>query len=166
MKPGVPHLLVAGLVVIAGLFAFARGTERIAFHREQLARRAVERGQLDELAVRLADARAARAVLAAGAGAEGRVESLVRRLLDGMGADLVRRETRAVGDGWVVRGYDLRLERVPVVALGRLLEACAAATPPVRVNDLQLTALTEAPGFVRAQLALAEIVPPGEESAP
>jgi hypothetical protein len=124
------------LVLVALWFAWNR-YGAITFYDAQLKNRLRDLRELRVLAAAEAGQRAGVEQLLSGAGAEENLSVLVREYLPGIKVDIKPRETTPAMDGWSMKRYDVRIDRVAAGPLAEFLAACENARPPVRIVDIE-----------------------------
>lgn len=152
-----PLGLAALAVVVAVIFALntladVRASQRQVRLRQQ---------ELQEIRDLQKDRQARMAVLdelTADLTARDTLAGLLQQHLPGITADRALRESAKGPMDWIIKRYDVRIDRVPSAQLHAFLSACEQARPPVRLVDLQVaTAKEDGPPGLQAQLTLVEL---------
>lgn len=158
-KKQIIHPVLTIVLLVASLVVGADAIKKIGFHENQIDARHQEFKELESLSETLSENKAALNWLQEQAHPGNRLDDLMNEQLSRVQPDVVLRDVENVGDGWNVYRYDMRIEQISTEELSRFLVSCENARPPVRVSELQVTALRQEGESVMAQLSLAEIVP-------
>lgn len=80
------------------------------------------------------------------------ITALVREAAPNVSAEVRRRESTPVWEGWTAQQIEIQLDNIPLPTLGRLMDTFTASRPPWSIVEGNLLALDHVPGHARVTL--------------
>lgn len=150
------NLLAAWILALFALAVAWRCAGQMSAHRAGIEARRAEWAYLQTHDHTAAGRRAAIAAAAARATRDPALEDLIHEKTPGVRADIVVRNETAIMDGWKIRHYDVRIDRIDAASLNALLSAFSGTDSALRVVGIHVSAGRDvATSSLSAQLELA-----------